>query len=379
MAGIYVHIPFCKQLCYYCDFHFSVSFKLKDRVINAICKELADRKDEYNKIAFDTIYFGGGTPSSLSVQEIVRILDAIYKNYLVSEKPEITIEVNPDDLTASYLQDLKNFSPFNRLSIGVQSFHDKDLWLMNRRHSAKEAIESILRSKKAGFENINIDLIYGLPAMNDNLWHDNLDQFLKLEIPHLSAYHLTFETKTVFSHYLKKGKILPLSEELSISQFETLIRFMEDNGYDHYEISNFAKENRYSRHNLGYWTGKPYLGIGPSAHSYFNESRRWNVSINEKYCVSLENNSDDYYESEILDTRTAYNDYLLTSLRTRWGVDKEWVMMKFGNDYLNSLNESSEKFILNGTMLQEGQKLILNKKGMLIADYIISEMMIIEP
>ncbi len=379
MAGIYIHIPFCKQLCYYCDFYFTVSLKQKDRVLDSICKELADRRDECSDLIFDTIYFGGGTPSILSIQEIARIFKVIQENYLVGKSPEITFEMNPDDLTSSYLQDLKNYSEINRLSIGIQSFRNADLKLMNRRHTAIEAIESIVRAKDTGFVNINIDLIYGIPLMNHQVWQDNLEQFLKLNVRHLSAYHLTIEPKTVFSHYLKKGKIHQVNEETSIRQYELLIELTEKNGYDHYEISNFAKDNCYSQHNIGYWTGKPYLGIGPSAHSYLNGSRRWNVSLNTKYCESLENNADDYFESEVIDTRTAYNDYLLTSLRTKWGIDKEFIRMKFGNNYVTACEECSENFITDGSMLQDNQMLCLSKKGFLIADYIISEMMIILP
>jgi oxygen-independent coproporphyrinogen III oxidase len=376
MAGLYIHIPFCRQLCYYCDFHFTVSLKWKDRLIDSLCTEIESRKNEYAELVFDTIYFGGGTPSILSVKEILKIFDSIQKNCATNGSPEITFEANPDDLSENYLFDLKNYTPINRLSIGVQSFNDADLKLMNRRHTAQEAIDCIDRSKKTGFSNMNIDLIYGIPGMIISTWQNNLEIFEKLDIPHLSAYHLTFEPKTVFSHYLKKGLIAPIHEELSIRQFEMLIGLTESFGYDHYEISNFAKEGFYSQHNLGYWTDKPYIGIGPSAHSYLSGQRRWNVSVNAKYCEALEQNSNDYFESETIDIKTAYNDYLLTSLRTKWGIDKDLIKAKFGDPFLTSCNNSSIKFLSNNTLLEEKQKLFLSKKGILIADYVISEMMI---
>jgi oxygen-independent coproporphyrinogen III oxidase len=378
MAGLYIHIPFCKQLCYYCDFHFTVSFKLKDPLISAICKEIISRKEEYSEFIFDTIYFGGGTPSVLTIDEIVKIFDVIRKCCKISEACEVSFEANPDDLTAEYLKQLKKNTDINRLSIGVQSFHNDQLKLMNRRHSAIEAIHCIERSKKFGFNNINIDLIYGVPGMELKVWAENLEQFFKLDIPHLSAYHLTFEPKTVFSYYLKRGRLQQIKEDISIQQYETLIHLTEKYSYDHYEISNFAKNGLYSQHNLGYWTGKPYIGIGPSAHSYLMDQRRWNIAVNSKYIEELENNRSDYFESEIIDKMTAYNDYLLTSLRTKWGINKDFIRNEFGKSYILEFNKSASLFISDGTLLEENQNLFLSKKGFLIADYVISHMMIVE-
>jgi oxygen-independent coproporphyrinogen III oxidase len=378
MAGIYIHIPFCKQLCYYCDFHFTVSFKQKDRIIDAICKEIELRKNEFPEFVFETIYFGGGTPSVLSVCEIERILKVIRKKCTLVNTPEITFEANPDDLTSDYLSELRNNTGINRLSIGIQSFQDAQLKLMNRRHNALEAINCIDRAKNAGFNNINIDLIYGIPGMTSNQWQNNLDLFLKLDIPHLSAYHLTFEPKTVFSHYLKKGTLHPVNEGISIQQYEMLINFTGNNAFDHYEISNFAKDGLYSKHNLGYWTGKPYIGIGPSAHSFISGQRRWNISVNTKYCEGIEQNTNEYFECEIIDLRTGYNDYILTSLRTKWGIDREFIKTKFGEIFLDRCNKASATFITTGVMIVDDKKLYLSKKGKLIADYVISEMMIVD-
>jgi len=378
MAGLYIHIPFCKQLCYYCDFHFTISFKNKDRLIDSICAEISHRSGEFSDLVFETIYLGGGTPSILSINELERIFNTVGRYCTISETPEITMEANPDDLTVEYLFDLKNHTNINRLSIGVQSFHDVQLKLMNRRHTSLEAFKSIERAKNSGFNNINIDLIYGIPGMDLNDWQNNLELFLKLDIPHLSAYHLTFEPKTVFSHYVKKGTMHPVEEGKSIRQYEMLISFTENNAYDHYEISNFAKDNQYSLHNLAYWTGKPYIGIGPSAHSYLTDIRRWNISVNTKYCEGVEKNNQEYYESEIIDLKTAYNDYVLTSLRTKWGLDKEQILTKFGASFILECNKSAATFISEGTLIEDNQKIYFSRKGILIADYVISAMMIVD-
>jgi oxygen-independent coproporphyrinogen III oxidase len=378
MAGLYVHIPFCKQLCYYCDFHFTVSLKHKDKLIDAICAEIFQRKDEFSDLIFDTIYLGGGTPSILSINELEKIFNAILRYCNISSLPEITMEANPDDLTVAYLSDLKNNTSINRLSIGVQSFQDDQLKLMNRRHTAMEAFNSIELAKNKGFSNINIDLIYGIPGMNLNDWQKNLEIFLKLDIPHLSAYHLTFEPKTVFSHYLKKGTLHPVKEEISIQQYELLISLAEKNAFEHYEISNFAKNGQYSQHNLAYWTDKPYLGIGPSAHSYLSGTRRWNVSVNAKYCEGVEQNTYDYFEIENIDVKTAYNDYILTSLRTKWGIDREQIRTRFGIPFFLDCNNSAATFITDGTLIEDNQKLYLSSKGILISDYVISAMMVVD-
>jgi oxygen-independent coproporphyrinogen III oxidase len=375
VAGFYIHIPFCRKLCYYCDFHFTVSLKDKNRLVEALILEIQQRSNEYKDLVFDTIYFGGGTPSVLSIDEVSSIFNAIIKYYQISSNPEVTFESNPDDLSPEYLYNLKTYSLVNRLSIGVQSFNNKDLKLMNRRHTAKEAIESIERSREAGFNNINIDLIYGVPGMTLTTWLNNLQKFKKLELEHLSAYHLTIEPKTVFSHFQKKGKLFPITEKKSLKQFEILIRFAEENGYIHYEISNFAREGYYSKHNLAYWTGKSYLGIGPSAHSFKENERRWNVSNNTKYCDSILNNNGAYYDKETIDLRTSYNDYILTSLRTKWGSDQKFIREKYGEQISSHFINNARKFLKEGILIKKDENLILGKKGIFIADYVISELM----
>lgn len=378
MAGFYIHIPFCRKLCYYCDFHFTVSLKHKESLIDALIIEIQRRNAEFSDVIFDTIYFGGGTPSVLNIDEIMKILNAIYKHFKIAENPEVTFESNPDDLTHEYLAELKKHTPVNRLSIGVQSFHDKDLQLMNRRHTAHEAVESIVRSRIAGFNNINVDLIYGIPGMTLELWQQNLDTFQVMNLEHLSAYHLTFEPKTVFSHYVKKGKMVSVDEDTSIKQFELLLDFTRKNGYDHYEISNFAREGFYSKHNMAYWTGKPYIGIGPSAHSFLNSTRRFNVSNNTKYSESLLEGKDNYFETEQLDERTSYNEFILISLRTKWGVNVCKLQSTYGNEYWTYFNQNSQQFIDDGTLILAGENIALSSKGMLITDYVISELMIVD-
>ena len=376
MAGFYIHIPFCRKLCYYCDFHFTVSFKYKDRLIAALKKEIKSRKDEFKNVEFTTVYFGGGTPSVLSIKELQEIIGLIYGNYTINAS-EVTFEANPDDLTEEYLNYLKSYTPINRISIGVQSFRDQDLQLMNRRHTAEEAIQSVERSQKAGFENINIDLIYGLPGMTIQNWKYNLETFNRLGLPHLSAYHLTFEPKTVFSYYVKKGKMKPIEEEKSLRQFELLMRFAEDKGYEHYEISNFARNSMFSKHNMGYWSGEPYIGIGPSAHSFNINYRRWNVSNNTKYCESIEKGTDNYFEEEDIDQRTAYNEFILTSLRTKWGISKDFIYEKFGDHFLSRFLEMSARFIEDGTLTEDDGRYYLSNNGKFIADHIMSELMIV--
>jgi len=320
LAGLYVHIPFCRQQCNYCDFHFTVSFKQKERVLAALKQEIKQRADEGENIIYQSVYIGGGTPSVLTPDELEDLFSLLYKHYKIQSRAEITIETNPDDLKPNFLKLLKNSTPVNRLSIGIQSFHDRDLQLMNRLHTATGALKSIEDSKAAGYSNINLDLIYGIPNALNKDWRNNLKVLEKLEIPHLSAYHLTIEPKTVFAYYRKKGMIKEMPEEESLRQFKTLMEFAGQAGYEHYEISNFAKSEFYSRHNLGYWTQKPYLGFGPSAHSFNGIKRRWNVANNTLYVQAIEKGIPDYYSWEEIDTSKAYNEYVLTSLRTIWGI-----------------------------------------------------------
>jgi len=376
MAGIYVHIPFCTQLCNYCDFHFSVSLKNKDQLMQALINEIELQKDYLNGNTMETIYFGGGTPSILSQDEINNIINKIYSIHQITDNPEITFEANPDDLTKNYLLQLKN-TPITRLSIGIQSFFNTDLQFLNRRHNAIDTINCIQNSQEVGFDNINIDLIYGIPGMGNTKWKSNLHKAFKLNIQHISAYHLSFEPKTVFSYYLKKGKIKPIDEKDSVEQFKTLTRYMKKEGFIHYEISNFAKDGFFSKHNLNYWFQKKYLGIGPSAHSYNGLSRQWNVANNTRYIRALENN-EQVFERETLNNLTKYNDYVLTSLRTMWGIDLKYLQDNFGMNARNHCLKAAKKKLNNKYILLANDKIFLSEKGKLIADNIISELFMIE-
>ena len=377
MAGIYIHIPFCRKLCYYCDFHFTVSLKNKSSVLKAIGRELELRKEEFSQSWFNTIYFGGGTPSILSINEINCLIEKIYQHYKILANPEVSFEVNPDDLNQKYLYQLKNNTMINRLSIGVQSFNDAILKFMNRRHTAEEAYSCIKNARSIGFKNINIDLIYGIPGMGLDDWKKNLKTFTKLNIPHLSAYHLSIEPKTVFAHLQKKGMITPITERESSQQFDYLMKVTFEKGYDHYEISNFAFPDHYSKHNIGYWTGEPYLGIGPSAHSFNGKLRRWNISNNTQYVELLEKGENTYYQSEEIDQATSFHDYLITALRTKWGINLQKIEQQYGIEFVRHIEQSSMKFFNENLLINQNGNIFLSNKGKLIADYIIREMMII--
>ncbi|MDP4207468.1 MAG: radical SAM family heme chaperone HemW [Bacteroidota bacterium] len=376
MNGIYIHIPFCKKVCYYCDFHFSVSLKLKDRLLDCLAKEIEMRKDYFHSPNVDTIYFGGGTPSVLTPQEIERLLDCIHRHFNVSANAEITLEANPDDLTTDYLQSIKKLG-INRLSIGIQSFFDDDLKWMNRRHTAQEAERCIKLAQDTGLTNMNIDLIYGLPQLSAERWAQNLEKFFLFNIPHLSAYHLTIEPKTVLGHYKKKGKLNEIGEEESLLQYSMLIDKMKRNGYEHYEISNFCKDGMFSRHNTNYWQGGKYLGAGPSAHSYDGTARRWNLSVNQQYIEAIEQGKI-YFEDEQLGVNERFNDYLLTGLRTIWGVDLRIVRESFGEKYLRHIQQELSKFANTGYMILEEEHLRLSDNGMFVSDRIISDLFYVE-
>lgn len=378
MAGFYIHIPFCRKQCYYCDFHFSVSMKHKDNVLKAIRKEMIDRKREFSGISFSTLYFGGGTPSILSAGEISDLITLAQNNYKIDSEAEITVETNPDDLSPDYLSSLRNDTIVNRLSIGVQSFNNAILNFLNRQHDSETAESSIRYAKEVGFNNINVDLIYGIPGMDSKLWKDNLEIFRSLEIAHLSAYHLTIEPNTVFAYYSKKGRISPVKEEESRNQFKILLHHAEKYGYGHYEISNFAKTGYQSKHNLGYWNGESYIGIGPSAHSFHNHIRRWNISNNTKYWQTIHHGSDEYSEHEEINNTTAYNEYVMTSLRTIKGVDMNYIKQNFGDNCSLYFEKSIQKFLKQKTILIRDSYYCLSQEGMFIADYIISELMRID-
>lgn len=375
MNGIYIHIPFCKKVCCYCDFHFTVSLKLKDKVLESIGKELFQRKSYLPSKAIDTIYFGGGTPSILTISEISSLLNHINKHYSVSGNPEITLEANPDDITFEYLTGLKAIG-INRLSIGVQSFADEDLLWMNRRHSATEAITSIKLAQDAGFNNINLDLIYGLPNLTNDRWKKNLDTFLSLQVPHLSAYHLTVEPKTVLGYYKRIGKMREIDEKDSIAHYSYLVETMKANDYLHYEISNFCTEGNFSKHNTNYWKQGTYIGLGPSAHSCNGYSRQWNTSVNSQYIEAIEKNQS-YFEIEQLTENERFNDYLLTHLRTMWGITFEEIRLIFGSLYLRHLDKELKKYTHSTLLTISDETVSLTDEGMFVSDSIISELFLV--
>ena len=327
MAGIYIHIPFCKQACSYCDFHFSTKLTNKKSVLSAIEKELKLRSNYLGQELVDTIYLGGGTPSLLSEIELQSIFQTVLNNYTVSDHAEITLEANPDDLTKVKLQELKQ-TPINRLSIGVQSFFEEDLRFMNRAHNAKEAVTSIQNAKEVGFDNLSIDLIFGSQTTSNEMWQRNLSIFFDLGINHLSAYSLTVEEKTALAHNIAKGKVKNIDDEKNYTQYLILQNAIKENGFEQYELSNYCIDESYSKHNTSYWQNKKYLGIGPSAHSFNGISRQWNVKNNALYTKAI-NEGNSYFEKEELSEIDRYHEYLITSLRTKWGVDVSKMDMLF--------------------------------------------------
>ncbi len=374
MAGIYIHIPYCRKLCHYCNFHRSLLIKNISVFLDALVKEIEIRKNYLGHELIETIYFGGGTPSILNIREINLIISAIYNNFKVNDNPEITLEANPDDLGRDYLEGLMNNTPVNRLSIGIQSFYDDDLKLMNRRHSSLQAAESVEHAQKTGFSNISIDLIYGLPGLTTGKWISNLQQAFRLNVQHISAYHLTFEPGTLFYRFFNEGKLSQPSEDESFKQFEVLTSLAQKNRFIHYEVSNFAKEGYFSIHNTNYWRQKKYLGIGPSAHSYDYNSRQWNIADNKKYIEGI-NKGNPITKKETLATTTKFNDYLLTSLRTMWGIDLRYIKNIFGLKYSDYITLKSKKFIDADNMIKDRTILKLTNRGIFISDYIISELM----
>lgn len=374
MSGIYIHIPFCKQACHYCDFHFSTSLKKKNELIHALAKELVLRKEEFKNQKVETIYFGGGTPSLLSITELKLLIDEVYKHYDVVENPEITLEANPDDLTADQINDFSD-SPINRLSIGIQSFFEDDLKLMNRAHNADEAKECLFLAIRQ-FDNISIDLIYGIPGMSNARWIQNIETALSFNIPHISSYALTVEPRTALANFIKKGVIKNVDDDLAQEQFHIMIEKLEAAGYIHYELSNFGKPGYFSRNNSAYWHGKPYLGIGPSAHSFDGKHRGWNVRNNTKYIKALEADIIPI-EIETLSITDKYNEYVMTGLRTIWGVNLENVEHDFGKEYKNYLLEQSQKYITEHLLYLEDDRLRVTKKGQFLSDGIASDLFMV--
>jgi len=373
MAGIYIHIPFCRKLCSYCDFYHVITQAENKSYVGTLIKEADIRREYLGNENVSTIYIGGGTPSVLSPEEIGILLD-LRKLFRVDENCEITIELNPDDIDMVYLQGLRD-SGVNRVSLGIQSWRDSDLKLMNRRHNAAQAATALELTLKAGFENVTIDLIYGIPGMTTADWSSNLDISFAYDIKHLSAYHLTIEPGTVFGKMKEKGMLSEIDEDESSSQFHLLIEKAISAGFIHYEISNFGKPGYFSIHNSNYWKQVSYLGLGPSAHSFNGYSRQWNVRDVKKYVKAVESGSL-LFEREELGKKTRFNEYIMTSLRTMWGIDLEYVEKTFdkeGYDYVVNL---SGKMVDYGLMKQENKTLVLTNQGKMISDNIISELML---
>jgi oxygen-independent coproporphyrinogen-3 oxidase len=384
LAGIYLHIPFCKQACHYCDFHFSTSLKKKDELISCLIKELELRSNELINDTIETIYFGGGTPSLLSVNEIEQILKIINTNYSVIENPEITLEANPDDLSENQIIELSK-TQINRLSIGVQSFFEEDLQLMNRAHNAEEA-KKCLSTAIGSFDNITVDLIYGIPNMSNKRWRENLQILFDFGIQHISSYALTVEPKTALASFIKKGKYPDVNERVAREHFEILVEETQKQGFVHYEISNFGKPTYFSKHNTSYWQQKKYLGIGPSAHSFNKTHRSWNVSNNAKYIKTLQENKLPN-EIEELSVDDRFNEYIMTGLRTIWGVSLITIEEEFGKVFKESLLQSAQKFIEQGLLIVTSsdfdenknciEKIKTTSKGKFLADGLASELFII--
>jgi oxygen-independent coproporphyrinogen-3 oxidase len=374
MAGIYIHIPFCKQACHYCNFLFSTSLVNKDKFIKSLLKEIALSKDYLNPRIIETIYIGGGTPSLLPLNDLLLVLQTLAAHYDLRGLNEFTLEANPDDLTQDKITALNALKPFglNRLSIGVQSFFDEDLQYMNRVHNSNEAISSIKRVQDAGFENITLDLIYGTPSMPDEHWRKNLETAFALNIPHISSYALTVEAKTTLERRIAKRESKPVDEEQSARQFQILMDEMKKAGYEQYEISNFAKPGKYAIHNTNYWRGKEYLGLGPSAHSFNRAARRWNVSNNISYINAI-NAGQLPYEEETLTVAQKVNEKIMTSLRTQWGLNISDCGIRSAELIQNSLQQIDVSFYTF-----ENGILKLTDKGKLFADSIASQLFIDE-
>lgn len=369
MSGLYIHIPFCKKRCAYCDFYSQTQLIYKDVYIQAVIRELELRKDYLDGETIETIYWGGGTPSLLQPGDFEIILNAIHRLYTLSSDPEITLEANPDDMTQAYVSAIRQL-PFTRISMGVQSFHENDLRLLNRRHTAQQALNAVAFCQNAGYSNLSIDLIYGLPGQTLSSWEENVDQALRLSIPHLSAYSLSYEEGTDLQRQLHAGTIEPVSEEIVIQLFDMLVDKLDAAGYLHYEISNFCKPGCLSRHNTAYWTDRKYLGIGSAAHSYNHSSRQWNVASLPDYLEGIEKGIPNM-EKESIDERTRYNDYILTHLRTMWGIQLSAFLEIFGSERLTHLLQQAQTFLQTGLMEKEDENLKITRKGLLVSDGII--------
>lgn len=371
MAGIYIHIPFCKKACHYCNFHFSANVRNTNDMVYAIGMEAKLRK-RYITEKVHTIYFGGGTPSILPITSLRTLLTKLYENYTIAPDAEITLEANPDDINIDSLLSWKSLG-INRLSIGIQSFHEADLKWMNRAHNAQQALRCIQLAKKVGFTNFSIDLIYGTPTLSNEQWKQNIAQALALGVPHLSCYALTVEPQTALHHMIEKKKMPDVSEERQSLHFEILSKTLREAGYDHYEISNFAKPGHYSKHNSSYWQGKPYIGLGPSAHSFNGTSRQWNVANNALYITSIQR-GEVPFEIEYLTPQQQLNEYIMTSLRTMQGTSLSYIANIWSDAEATNIVKVAKKHIVSGNVNYVNNHLILTRKGKLLADGIAAEL-----
>ena len=371
MAGIYIHIPFCKQACHYCDFHFSTSFQYKKEILQALQQEIIMQKDYLQGEMVETVYLGGGTPSVLEASEINFLIETVFTNFSVKTDAEITLEANPDDLLTQKILSFKQ-TPVNRFSIGIQSFFEEDLLWMNRAHNSVEAFTSIKTAQDAGFHNITIDLIYGYPLLTNAKWQYNLEQFFQLQIPHLSAYSMTVEPQTALASFIRKKKQPEMNEEQSAAQFEFLMDEAEKHGLEHYEISNFSFPGWHSRHNSNYWKGVKYLGIGPSAHSFNGQTRQWNIANNQQYNASLDKNMIPFTQ-EVLSTQDRVNEYIMTALRTSNGLDLNQADQLSSGSSEEILKEAAP-FLFKKWLIQTNQLLTLSREGKLYADHIAAEL-----
>ena len=374
MAGLYIHIPFCKKACHYCNFHFSTSDKNRQAVLKSICLELEMRVKELQSMPVASIYFGGGTPSMLNDDELGAIFQVIEANYQVLPSAEITLEANPDDLSLKKITQLA-VTPINRLSIGVQSFFEADLKLMNRAHTAKEALES-LKIAQTYFDNITIDLLYGMPKMSNVRWEENLQIAFDLKLNHLSCYALTVEPKTPLAHFIKTAQHPPLNDAVAAQHFQTLVNATAKAGFTHYEVCSFGKPGYFSKHNSSYWLGKPYLGVGPSAHSFDGKKRSWNVSNNKQYINTIAKNELPL-TSELLTPENRFNEYIMTGLRTIWGVSLKRIEEEFGLGVQTSLLNNAHGYLASETLKIENAHLKMTPKGQFLSDGIASDLFIV--
>jgi oxygen-independent coproporphyrinogen-3 oxidase len=379
MAGLYVHVPFCVTRCIYCDFYSNTRMEYKDGYISALIREMEMRRNYLCGESVNTVYFGGGTPSQLDVYDFERLFDVMYCLFPFPQNPEITIEVNPDDMSEEYVFSLAKL-PFNRISVGIQSFKDEDLRLLNRRHTVADAVKAVSRCKDAGFDNLSVDLIYGLPGQTAGGWSDNIEKAIALDVSHISAYNLTYEDGTLIDEKKKRGDIQFVEDELCESFFYILIDKLADAGFVHYEISNFAKSSpsypggRISIHNSSYWNGTHYMGIGPSAHSYNGDSRSWNVSSMLEYIRTVNEKSEIPLETEYLDEQTKYNDYVITRLRTMWGIALDELRKEFGEERMHRFLKKSEPFFRSKKLKLEDGYVKVSRDGFFVSDMIMRDL-----